>query len=176
MRHRGNNALHLLRIVRKDLLLENLQGTSKGDLVVAEKSQLDDSEVPNIESQAVKLWHPFLLPLRWTIETAGNFFLIYDSVWNEAGIMLSRHLHNFTHGDSPPPPPVLPIEHIRFIAAEVILALQHLHSLDFVYGNLTPETVMVTYEGAHLHIHFLLFYSKLSRARLFDWIFLPTAS
>lgn len=149
VRHRNRQTVHLLRIVRKDVLLGHLQGKTKLELGSEGQRQpgAPYNQSFNLETQASKLWHPFLLPLRWTIETAENFFLIYDSVWNEAGLLLSRYLHGFLEDESLPLPPILSIDQIRFIAAEIVLALEHLHLLNFVYGNLSPETVMIDLEG-----------------------------
>ena len=141
--------------MRKEVLLGLLQGNTKRESKPESgdhppRASHPEDQTINLEAQAGKLWHPFLLPLRWTIETAENFFLIYDSVWNEAGILLSRHLHGLLEEESPPLPPILPINQIRFISAEIILALEHLHSLSFVYGNLSPETVMIDLQGPNL--------------------------
>jgi hypothetical protein len=79
-----------------------------------------------------RLWNCFLLPLRWTIETTDNFFLIYDSIWADAGVLLHDQIYALL--PKARCPPVVPLPLIRFIAAEIILALGHLHSLGFVYG------------------------------------------
>lgn len=52
---------------------------------------------------------------------------------------------------NPPPTPRLQEDAARFYAAEVILALEHLHNLDFVYRDLKPENLLLDSMG-HIRI------------------------
>jgi serine/threonine protein kinase len=42
-------------------------------------------------------------------------------------------------------------EHTKFYAAEMILALEHLHSLGIIYRDLKPENILIETDG-HLKL------------------------
>lgn len=51
-------------------------------------------------------------------------------------------------------------EHVRFYAAEVLLALQYLHLLGYIYRDLKPENILLHHTGHVLLTDFDLSYSK----------------
>ncbi len=58
-------------------------------------------------------------------------------------------------------------DHVRFYAAEVLLALQYLHLLGYVYRDLKPENILLHHTGHVLLTDFDLSYSKgVTTARL----------
>jgi len=82
-----------------------------------------------------KLEHPFVANLRHFIQTPDLFCFVTDDV---PGICLSVILRK---GGG------LPYELVRFFAAEICLALEHLHSTGLLFPVLSPENVIVTPEG-----------------------------
>lgn len=80
--------------------------------------------------------HPFFTRLRYAFQTRSNFYLVID--FYEGGD-LYQYLR--THRGRLAEPQA------RIVAAEVALALDHLHSLGFVYRDLKPENVLLDSEG-----------------------------
>ena len=82
-----------------------------------------------------KLHHPFLMNLHYSFQTDDKLYLILDFV---NGGELFYHLqreHRFS------------IERVRFYAAEICLALEHLHNAGVIYRDLKPENILLTNEG-----------------------------
>lgn len=80
--------------------------------------------------------HPFFSRLRYAFQTHDFFYLAIDFY---DGGDLYQYLR--THNGRLKEPQV------RAVAAEVILALEHLHSLGFVYRDLKPENVLLDNKG-----------------------------
>lgn len=75
--------------------------------------------------------HPFLMGLRFAFQTPVRLYLVMDFFrGGELFFHLSK-VKRFTE------------EQARLYVAETILALGHLHSLDFIYRDLKPENVMM---------------------------------
>ena len=70
---------------------------------------------------------PYITPLRWAFHTKSRCYMVFDYC---AGGELYFHI-----GQRGRIPEVL----ARFYAAEIVLALQHLHDLNIVYRDLKPE-------------------------------------
>eukprot|EP00850_Spirogloea_muscicola_P013870 SM000096S24899 [mRNA] locus=s96:388792:390912:+ [translate_table: standard] len=79
--------------------------------------------------------HPFLVSLKWAFQTEVKLYLILDYL---PGGELFFHLEQIRTWKE---------DHVRFYAAEVLLALGHLHSLGVVYRDLKPENILLDAEG-----------------------------
>lgn len=80
--------------------------------------------------------HPFFTRLRYAFQTRSNFYLAID--FYEGGD-LYQYLR--THSGRLAEPQA------RVVGAEVALALEHLHSLGFVYRDLKPENILLDLQG-----------------------------
>lgn len=79
--------------------------------------------------------HPFIVSLYASFQTPTNLFMCLEYV---VGGELFSHLRRAVrfHNDV-----------TRFYAAEILLAIEHLHGLDIVYRDLKPENILLDHEG-----------------------------
>eukprot|EP00301_Raphidiophrys_heterophryoidea_P000743 c10372_g1_i1.p1 GENE.c10372_g1_i1~~c10372_g1_i1.p1 ORF type:complete len:514 (-),score=102.25 c10372_g1_i1:18-1559(-) len=82
-----------------------------------------------------QLHSPFLVSLHFAFQSNGRLYLILDYV--PGGHLFSR-LQNQA---------ALPEGQVRLYAAELVLALQHLHGRGIVYRNLKPENILLDADG-----------------------------
>lgn len=83
--------------------------------------------------QAVR--HPFIVSLYTFFQTPTNLFMCLEYI---VGGELFSHLRRAVkfHNDV-----------TRFYAAEILLAIEHLHSLNIIYRDLKPENILLDHEG-----------------------------
>ncbi|KAL8278278.1 hypothetical protein RQP46_009310 [Phenoliferia psychrophenolica] len=78
---------------------------------------------------------PFIVPLKFSFQSPEKLYLVLAYV---NGGELFHHLQNEGRFDE---------ERSRFYAAELLCALDHLHSFDVVYRDLKPENILIDYTG-----------------------------
>ncbi|KII95556.1 hypothetical protein PLICRDRAFT_98490 [Plicaturopsis crispa FD-325 SS-3] len=83
--------------------------------------------------------HPFIINLWGAFQDSANLYMVMDFVPGGELFSLLRRSNRF-------PDPVA-----KFYAAEVALALNHLHSLDIIYRDLKPENILLNSDG-HIKI------------------------
>jgi len=93
--------------------------------------------------------HPFIVTLHWSFQNQERLFFIMDYC---AGGEFFRMLQK-------QPGKCLPEEAVRFYSAEVLLALEYLHMMGFIYRDLKPENILVDATG-----HIMLTDFDLSKA------------
>ncbi|PVU94545.1 hypothetical protein BB561_002486 [Smittium simulii] len=82
-----------------------------------------------------KINHPFIVPLKFSFQTPEKLYLVLAFI---NGGELFHHLHREGRFD----------QHLsRFYAAELLSALECLHSYDVVYRDLKPENILLDYSG-----------------------------
>lgn len=86
-----------------------------------------------------RIVHPFIVRLHYAFQTADKLFMVMDFV---NGGELFFHLKNEGKFAE---------ERVKIYAAEIALALGHLHAMDIVYRDLKPENVLIDYYG-HIRI------------------------
>jgi len=82
-----------------------------------------------------KVRHPFVVRLHYAFQTPSKLYLVMDFI---NGGHLLHHLNKermFSEVQA------------RFYISEVILAIEHLHSLDIIHRDLKPENVLVGADG-----------------------------
>nr|AML79004.1 putative LOV domain-containing protein [Botryosphaerella sudetica] len=94
--------------------------------------------------------HPFLATLYCTIQTDTHLHFVME--YCEGG-----ELYGLLNAQ---PKKRLKESHVRFYAAEVMLALQYLHLLGNVYRDLKPENILLHHTGHVLLTDFDLSYAK----------------
>jgi len=78
---------------------------------------------------------PFIVPLKFSFQTPDKLYLGMSFV---NGGELFHHLQREGRFDE---------NRSRFYAAELLLALEHLHGFDIVYRDLKPENILLDYTG-----------------------------
>ena len=79
--------------------------------------------------------HPFIVQLRFAFQTVDKLYMCMEFINGGELFFHLRRAQRFTE------------EKTRFYAAEVLLALNYLHSSGVVYRDLKPENVMIDFEG-----------------------------
>ncbi len=82
-----------------------------------------------------KIQHPFIVTLHYAFQTEDKLYMILDFI---NGGELFYHLKKEGR---------FPEHRVALYAAEIVLALSHLHSLDIVYRDLKPENILLDCEG-----------------------------
>lgn len=82
-----------------------------------------------------RIEHPFIVSLRYAFQTQTRLYMVFDFV---QGGELFTHLHreeSFTEYKA------------MFYAAEMLLALEFLHSKSIIYRDLKPENILLEIDG-----------------------------
>ncbi|OZJ03248.1 hypothetical protein BZG36_03521 [Bifiguratus adelaidae] len=120
VRHIKTSHLYAMKVLQKASLIVKAKRTEH---TKAERQILEDVQ------------HPFIVKLYYAFQTSTRLYLILQYV--QGGEL-------FTH---------MAVERMfseevaAFYAAQLILALEHLHSLGIVYRDLKPENCLVDHEG-----------------------------
>lgn len=80
--------------------------------------------------------HPFILDMRYAFQNAKRLFLVTE--YCSGGDLFEYMNRKVAPLDEPT---------ARFVAAEVLLALEHLHALDIVYRDLKLENILIDDSG-----------------------------
>ncbi|BFZ55083.1 Cytochrome c oxidase subunit 1 [Savitreella phatthalungensis] len=106
----------------------------------SEVVRLRQVEHMNNEREILQLvQHPFIVSLRTSFQSAHNLFMCLDYV---PGGELFSHLRRAVKFQN---------DVTRFYAAEILLALEHLHAHDIIYRDLKPENILIDADG-HIKI------------------------
>jgi len=83
--------------------------------------------------------HPFIVTLYWSFQSPDKLYFIMDYC---AGGEFFRMLQKQSGK-------CLPEDSVRFYSAEVLLALEYLHMMGFIYRDLKPENILL-HETGHI--------------------------
>jgi len=126
-----------MKVLKKEVVVrENMIGHTK-----AEKNILQEID------------HPFIVKLHFAFQTDEKLYLVLDFL---SGGELFFHLSENTKFDVP---------RARFYAAEIVLALSHLHSKDIIYRDLKPENAVLDSKGHVVLTDFGLAKTQVNDAR-----------
>ncbi|GAB5372560.1 hypothetical protein AAMO2058_001676100 [Amorphochlora amoebiformis] len=106
--------------------------------VLRKKDVVDRDVVDNIQLERKVLEtvdHPFLVALRYAFQTPAKLYMVMDYIPGGEIFNLLASKHELT------------VEDTKFYAAELIVALEHLHSLHIIYRDLKPENILLHADG-----------------------------
>jgi RAC serine/threonine-protein kinase len=118
-REKATNTMYALKVLKKEYIIRKNQ---------VEHTRTERSVLGYVN-------HPFIVGLNMAFQTPDQLFFVLDYC---AGGELFFHLGKvgrFTE------------ERAKFYAAQIILALEYVHSLDIVYRDLKPENVLIDQLG-----------------------------
>uniref|UniRef100_M4B2Z9 AGC protein kinase n=1 Tax=Hyaloperonospora arabidopsidis (strain Emoy2) TaxID=559515 RepID=M4B2Z9_HYAAE len=119
VRHKATKTLYAMKILSK----ENIVKRKQVEHTRTERRVLGCTR------------HPFIVGLHYAFQTARRLYFVLDYC---PGGELFYHLSRMKK---------LPEHMARFYAAEITLALEHLHGLGVVYRDLKPENILLTKDG-----------------------------
>ena len=115
----STSKLYAMKELRKDVLIDT-----------------DQIENTKIEKEIMKnANHPFLLNLEYVFQTPGKIFFVMKFM--KGGELYSLISKEKRFSES----------RCRFYAAQIILALGHLHSNKIIYRDLKPENILIDEDG-----------------------------
>ncbi|EIN06589.1 kinase-like protein [Punctularia strigosozonata HHB-11173 SS5] len=126
--------VHLVRS-KHNLRFYAIKVINKQHVVRQKQVEHTNNELHMLET----VQHPFIINLWGSFQDSSNLYMVMDFVPGGELFTLLRRSNRF-------PDPVA-----KFYAAEVALALNHLHSLDIIYRDLKPENILLSADG-HIKI------------------------
>lgn len=81
--------------------------------------------------------HPFIMKMEFSFQDSTFLYMVMEFV---NGGELFYHLHRVKDGP-------FSEERARFYAAQIVLALEHMHDEGVVYRDLKPENILIDSEG-----------------------------
>lgn len=119
VKNKETGKLYAMKILKKDFLVETKN-------VTYTRTERDILR---------RVRHPFIVSLHFAFQTAGKVYLVMDFL---NGGQLLFHLRKET---------MFSEEVVRFYSAEVLLALEHLHSIGVIHRDLKPENILLDEDG-----------------------------
>lgn len=119
VRKNDTGQLFAMKVLKK----ENVEKKNQEKHVCAEKSILAEVE------------HPFIIKFKGSFQTEKKLFFILEYCPGGELFNLLAKKRRFSEDQT------------RFYSAQIILAIEHLHSKDIVYRDLKPENVLIDEKG-----------------------------
>jgi protein-serine/threonine kinase len=121
VRLKGTDKLFAMKVLKKEEMIQR----NKVKRVLTEREILATTD------------HPFIVTLYCSFQGADKLYLVMEyCAGGEFFRMLQRQ-----------PSKCLPESSVRFYAAEVLLALEYLHMMGFIYRDLKPENILLHHSG-----------------------------
>eukprot|EP01105_Mastigella_eilhardi_P022878 TRINITY_DN56_c0_g1_i2.p1 TRINITY_DN56_c0_g1~~TRINITY_DN56_c0_g1_i2.p1 ORF type:complete len:497 (+),score=91.34 TRINITY_DN56_c0_g1_i2:78-1568(+) len=121
VRHTATQQLYAMKVLPKDEMIRK----DKIKRVHTERELLQTAK------------HPFVVTLYWSFQNTACLYFVMD--FCQGG--------EFFRALQRQPRRCLPEDGARFYAAEVLLGLEYLHMLGFIYRDLKPENILLTSAG-----------------------------
>ncbi|XP_051912526.1 serine/threonine-protein kinase Sgk1-like [Hippocampus zosterae] len=118
-KHKATKQVCALKIIKKKKLLKG----TKENLALLEKDIL------------TRVKHPFMLRLLYCFQTEEKLFFVLEFCPGGELFNLISRLQTLSE------------EHAKFYAAQMLLALHHMHTHQVVYRDLKPENVLIAHDG-----------------------------
>ncbi|KAL0211331.1 hypothetical protein P9112_009629 [Eukaryota sp. TZLM1-RC] len=100
---------------------------------VIEKQQVEHTRTEREVLQRIR--HPFIVPLHYAFQTKEKLYMVMDYI---SGGELFFHLKNEVRFSE---------DRVRLYAAELVLVIEYLHSLNVIYRDLKPENILLGTDG-----------------------------
>ncbi len=119
VRKKDTGRIYAMKVLRKEAVVQN----DAIEHTISERNVLK------------KISHPFIVSLKYSFQTEDKLYLVLDYL---CGGELFTHLSNVDYFTE---------ERTRFYAAQIVLALGHLHENGIIYRDLKPENLMLDMDG-----------------------------
>jgi len=119
VRCRKDDQIYAMKVLRKDMIFKRKQ---------VEHTKTERRILERID-------HPFIVSLRFAFQTGDKLYMVLD-YFN--GGELFYHLSKSRRFKE---------DRVRFYVAEIVLAIEYLHTLDIIYRDLKPENILLDDEG-----------------------------
>jgi len=119
VRHKATGKIYAMKIVKKRFVIEQQKVAS----TIAEKNILSAFQ------------NPFIMALKFAFQSRSKLYLVMEYY---TGGELLGHLEQKQRFSE---------DEARIMVAELMIALGHLHSLNFIYRDLKPENVLMGQDG-----------------------------
>ncbi|OVA13704.1 Protein kinase domain [Macleaya cordata] len=119
VRKKGTSEIYAMKVMRKDKIMEK----NHGEYMKAERDIL------------TKVDHPFIVQLRYSFQTKYRLYLVLDFV-NGGHLFFQLYRHGLFREDL-----------ARIYAAEIVLAVSHLHANGIMHRDLKPENILLDADG-----------------------------
>ncbi|CAM9337277.1 unnamed protein product [Ectocarpus sp. 6 AP-2014] len=119
VRRKNTGVLYAMKILKKGDVVRKRQ---------VERTKIERRVLGNVE-------HPFLMRLHYAFQTDNKLYLVLDYC---PGGELFFHLSRYKR---------FPEGVVRFYAAELVLALKHLHDNNIIYRDIKPENILLDADG-----------------------------
>ncbi|KAL4453022.1 hypothetical protein ABPG73_002307 [Tetrahymena malaccensis] len=123
----------------KVILVKKIDNGKFYAMKVLKKSKLEKQRhVDNVIAERnilVGVNHPFVIKLHYSFQNSDKLYFILEFCAGGELFNLLHKVQRFTEDQT------------RFYIAQIVLAIEHLHSLNIIYRDLKPENVMIDFEG-----------------------------
>lgn len=119
VRKKDTTRIYAMKVIKKSYIIQHSEVTH----TLAERTVL------------AKINNPFIIPLKFSFQSPEKLYLVLAFV---NGGELFHHLQKESSFSE---------ERARFYAAELLCALDCLHSFNIIYRDLKPENILLDYSG-----------------------------
>eukprot|EP00742_Colponemidia_sp_Colp-10_P002589 GILJ01002765.1.p1 GENE.GILJ01002765.1~~GILJ01002765.1.p1 ORF type:complete len:624 (+),score=104.09 GILJ01002765.1:432-2303(+) len=120
VRKKNSGKIYAMKILKKESLIERKQVKQ----AKTERSILGG-----------KVKHPFIIGLKYSFQTPEKLYLVLDFLHGGELFFHLKRQKRFSE------------DAVRFYSSEIILALEHLHSMNVVHRDIKPENILLDSEG-----------------------------
>lgn len=119
VKHKATGEVLAMKVLKKDMIIkENMVSHTLSEKRILQMIQ-----------------HPYIVTLRYAFQTREKLYLVLEYL---SGGELFFHLKEETKFD---------VQRAKFYAAEIVLAIEHLHKFDIIYRDLKPENCVLDRDG-----------------------------
>lgn len=119
VRKKDTGRLYAMKILKKSKIIRE----KKTKPIISERKVLE------------KLDHPFIVKLYWAFQSKEELYFVMDIC---TGGEIFFHLSNKKR---------FPEAMAKFYFSEILLGIEHLHTIDIVYRDIKPENILIDIDG-----------------------------